>query len=245
MKQCAITLEPEMTAEEHRLLIEVLRSDHGTGLHLEIGTAAGGTLVRMLQAFTPHNRPRFSVVDPMRYFPEQFDAVRRNLQQHGFDPDRVDFRIGTSASTFPNAVTARDSFDFLLIDACHKLRAVMSDLKWARLLNVGGLICLHDYSPRFPGVVWAVDRFLRRNANYERVGLAGSLLALRKTAVSQRPEVTRADELFALIWSLPLMLGRRWQKLFIPKQNTKPVSRIGNQSPARAGTDEQRPSRAA
>lgn len=212
MRRCATTLEAEMSTEEHQLLVDVLRSDHGTGTHLEIGTAAGGTLCEMLAAFDVKQRPRFAVVDSMQYFPDQLETVKRNVAQHGFDAQAIDFRVATSEDAFSRAAAAGDSFDFILIDGCHKIRAVMSDLKWTRLVNVGGIICLHDYSPKFPGVTKAVNRFLSRNPNYERIGLAGSLLALRKTAMSTRPEVTRSDNLYALAWYLPLQLRKKLER---------------------------------
>lgn len=212
MRRCATTLEAEMSTEEHQLLVDVLRSDHGSGTHLEIGTAAGGTLCEMLAAFEARPRPPFAVVDSMQYFPDQLETVKRNLAGHGFNPQTIDFRVATSEAAFSQAEAAGDTFDFILIDGCHKIRAVMSDLKWTRLVNVGGIICLHDYSPRFPGVTKAVDRFLSRNPNYERIGLAGSLLALRKTAMASRPEVSRADELYALAWYLPLQLRKKFER---------------------------------
>ena len=73
--------------------------------------------------------------------------------------------------------------------------------------DVGGLICLHDYSSRFLGVQMAVNHFLRRNWNYQRIERAGSLLVLRKTALATRQEVTRIDEFYASALHLPLKLG--------------------------------------
>ena len=87
-----------------------------------------------------------------------------------------------------------ERFDFVLIDGSHKVRAVMSDLRWSRLVNVGGIICLHDYSARFLGVQMAVNHFLRRNRNYQRIALAGSLLALRKSALATNREITCAAQ---------------------------------------------------
>ena len=195
-----------MTSEEHRLLVELLRGGERRGTHLEIGTGAGGTLCVMLNAFAQENRPRFVVVDKMRYFPSQLELVRKNLARHGFGENTVDIRVAKSDAAFTHAETAHERFDFVLIDGSHKVRAVMGDLRWSRLVNVGGIICLHDYSSRFLGVQMAVNHFLRRNRNYERVALAGSLLALRKTALASRREVTRTDEFYAAALHLPLKL---------------------------------------
>jgi predicted O-methyltransferase YrrM len=203
-----------MTVEEHRLLIEILRTNHGVGTHLEIGTAAGGTLCAMLKAFPATARPRFAVVDTMRYFPRQLEVVKQNLTQHGFDPEQIDIRITKSEVAFRRAEEARETFDFVLIDGSHKIRAVMSDLKWTRLVTVGGLVCLHDYSTRFLGVKMAVDRFLSRNPTYERIGLSGSLLGLRKVAMATQPEISRGDEFYASVLDLLLRLRTKLTRGF-------------------------------
>ena len=200
-----------MTSEEHQLLVNVLRTSSRTGTHLEIGTGAGGTLCVMLKAFTQEKPPRFVVVDKMRYFENQLELVKVNLAKHGFDENTVEIRVSKSNAAFAQSNAAQERFDFVLIDGSHKIRSVMGDLRWLRLVNVGGLVCLHDYSSRFLGVRLSVNHFLRRYWNYERVAQAGSLLVLRKTALSKRPEVTRFDELYASAWHFVLNLRRSWR----------------------------------
>lgn len=212
MRECARSLQAEMSPAEHELLLSVLRRSGRRGLHLEVGTAAGGTLCTMLQSFPATERPRFVVIDPMTYFPQQLDTVVRNLLQHQLDPQGVDFRVATSRAAFQAAATSRETFDFMLIDACHKILSVTEDLKWLRLLNVGGIACFHDFTPKFRGVWLAVRRLLKGWKNYEVIGHAGSLLAVRKTSASTVPEVTLADEWYARTWYMPLQIERKWQK---------------------------------
>lgn len=212
MRRCETTLEAEMTPEESAYLRELLTASRRGGPHLEVGTAAGGTLCHMMACYPNTARPRFVVVDSMNYFPQQAEIVRNNLTQHGLPADTVDFRISASDHAFQEATRRGDKFDFMLIDACHKIRAVTNDLKWTRLLNVNGLVCLHDYTAKFPGVMLAADRFLARNSNYEVAGQAGSLLAIRKTAESSRREVSLSDSAFGLIMSLPLAMERKFRK---------------------------------
>lgn len=51
--------------------------------------------------------------------------------------------------------------DFVFIDADHREDAVAADIKaWRSKVRPGGLLCGHDYSPRFPGVVSAVTHQL-------------------------------------------------------------------------------------
>lgn len=212
MRECATTLIPEMQAAEHRALIESLRSLNGQRLHLEIGTAAGGTLCAMLGAFPAEKRPRFVVVDPMRYFPNQLETVQRNLKLHNLDPSQVDFRAASSALAFPEAASRGDEFDFILVDGCHRIESVTRDLKWTRLLAPGGLVCFHDYEPGSPGVRLAVNRFLRKHPNYVIEKQVESLLFVRKKATSPALEVDLSDLLFAQCWKMPHRILRRFKR---------------------------------
>lgn len=52
------------------------------------------------------------------------------------------------------------TFDMVFLDADHRYEAVRADIvAYSRLLIPGGLLCGHDYSERWPGVVQAVDEF--------------------------------------------------------------------------------------
>ena len=116
MRRCATTLESEMSEEELTFLVELLRNEQLTGPHLEIGTAAGGTLCRMMKCFDEDLRPNFVVVDRMSYFPDQQGAFRSNLKSHDLDPDSVDLRINTSQAAFVESSQSSEKFDFILID---------------------------------------------------------------------------------------------------------------------------------
>src|SRR5687767_7264500 len=197
MRQSALSMESELQAAELEALRGVLAAAQLRGAHLEVGTAAGGTLKELLLCYQPP-RPRFVVVDSFRYFPRQKEIVADNLRSAGIDPADVDMRATDSESALTAASAAGEQFDFILIDANHQARHVISDLRWASLLRPGGYLCLHDYGPKFPGVTWAADRFLQNNPNYRRVSLTGSLLVIEKSEISRRDEVGAAD----------LMLGK-------------------------------------
>jgi predicted O-methyltransferase YrrM len=207
MRASATTLEAEMTPEEAQALDRLLQSSNLSGRHLEIGTAAGGTLKRMMALYPKEARPRFVVVDTMKYFPDQMGIVARNLQSVGVDPAEVDFRVGDSWNEFRKAEAAGERFDFMLIDASHKLNHVTRDLSWTRMLKIGGYVAMHDYAPKFPGVMQAADRFLVRYPNYSREKLAGSLLILKKNAASPAAEVTAGDRFMAEIGNFFQQLG--------------------------------------
>lgn len=199
-RESATTLAPEVSAAELVALKAAMVSAGLTGWHLEIGTAAGGTLRELMRAYPAASRPRFVVVDPMTYFAEQPSIVRRNLASAGIDPGEVDFRMSKSWPAFHAAARAAEKYSFIFVDGSHKAHRVMQDICWARLLVAGGLICFHDYSPRMPGVVFAVDRLMARCANYRVADRCETLLVLQKTAAAGAPrEVGSADLLKAWV----------------------------------------------
>ena len=201
MRKCAKSLNSEMTNLELDSMIAVLDEMSLKGLHLEIGTAAGGTLCKLLKFYNKHKlySPKFMVVDLFQYFPDQFGVVCENLIKNGFSPEEIEFLKSDSRSVFLEICTQNHSFDFILIDASHKVKDVMQDLKWARLLNLGGVLCLHDFSLHHRGVYFAATRFLRANPNYKIHSRKGSLLILIKKYESHNREVNFIDEILAHI----------------------------------------------
>ncbi len=196
MRRHARTLAPELTDKELASLLDIIRKMRFQGKHLEIGTAAGGTLCCMMKVFEYHERPPFVVVDPMTYFQDQLNTVMKSLQNNGVPAEEVDFRIKKSSEAFIEANQRGESFEFIFIDGAHKIHYVTGDLRWTRLLRKGGIVCLHDYSS-VRGVTLAADRFLRKNSNYEKVDCVHTLLILRKTRESSTPEISLTDRIWA------------------------------------------------
>jgi predicted O-methyltransferase YrrM len=199
VRASATTLAAEVSENELAALKTLLKTRRLAGPHLEIGTAAGGTLKELIRCYPDAERPRFVVVDPMRYFPDQPAIVRKNLASAGLDPDRVDFRRSMSWPAFQQAANAGERFSFIFIDGSHKIHHVTEDLAWTRLLQPGGIACFHDYNRNFPGVMLAVDRFLACYRNYRVVEQVESLLIVEKTSASAAQEIGAWDRLRARI----------------------------------------------
>jgi predicted O-methyltransferase YrrM len=201
MRQSALDMSSEVSDAELAALKALLGSARLAGAHLEVGTAAGGTLKELMLCYAPP-RPPFIVVDSFRYFPNQKDIVANNLRGAGIDPAAVDMRATDSAAALAAADARGEQFDFIFIDANHDARHVIADLRWARLLKPGGYLCLHDYGPKFPGVTWATDRFLKNNRNYRRVSLTDSLVVIQKSDNGQGEEVGAGDILLGRVLTL-------------------------------------------
>lgn len=211
MRESATTLASEVSENELASLLSVLKEGKLSGQHLEIGTAAGGTLKELIRAYPDGRRPHFVVVDPMSYFPDQMAIVRRNLSSAHIDPDEVEFRIGKSWPMFLRAEKSKERFSFIFVDGSHKIHHVTEDLAWTRLLDAGGLVCFHDYVPRFPGVMKPVDRFLKQHANYGVVKHVESLLIIKKIRPG-RLEVSAWDRTRARLQNIYYQLAQSFEK---------------------------------
>lgn len=193
-RSSATTLQSECHPEELELLRRTLGAHDLKGRHLEIGTAAGGTLKELMLAYPDTaTRPDFFVVDPMTYFKDQPAKVRQNLKSAGIDPDTVTFWIGTTEDFLETERRAGRVFDFIFVDGDHKAVPVMIDIQWADMLREGGFICFHDRRAKFPGVGWAIARFLKRNPNFREVAAARSLVVVQKTDAQTGPVISEAD----------------------------------------------------
>lgn len=216
MRPCAETGQSEMTHCELALLVDVMRSSDLRGAHLEVGTAAGGTLWRMMRCYDDQDGPQFVVVDPMTYFPGQLEKVRENLSKHGVDPDEVEFRLMLSEEAVELAESREETYDFIFIDGSHKIRRVVEDLRWLERLNVGGVVAFHDYTPRLRGVKLAIDHFLKSHPEFVVIGKAETLLILKKQEAMSRQAVSSLDRMRAFLWApllqLELSLRKKWRR---------------------------------
>lgn len=199
-------LASELSYDELLYLLELLKKENLKGNHLEIGTGSGGTLLNLIKCYNENTTPHFVVIDPMNYFPNQYCIVKKNLTNNGLDPNSVEFRRTRSYDAFKDAEKKGEKYDFIFIDGAHKLRYVMKDLSWARLLTVGGILCLHDYHIKTKGVILAANRFLRRYKNYTKVSVVNKLLVLRKNGESNIPEISKVDHIYANVISLLLQI---------------------------------------
>jgi predicted O-methyltransferase YrrM len=202
MRQCATTLESEISTAEMESLFVALEQRDLRRTHLEIGTAAGGTLCQLASFYQRKKdfSPSFMVVDPLRYFPDQFDIVCRNLANHQIDPSAIDFVKSSSKEAFSAVGSKSLDLDFILVDGNHKIRYVTEDLRWARFLHAGGILCAHDYTPDHPGVYLSINRFLKKHRNYNVISQVGTLLIIEKRD-STPPSVTEVsfvDRLWAM-----------------------------------------------
>jgi predicted O-methyltransferase YrrM len=79
-----------------------------------------------------------------------FETVRAYQDRSGL----LEMTTQEASSLYPDG-----TFDFVFVDADHSREAVEDDIKhWQPKVRTGGWFGGHDYSPKFPGVMAAVDQ---------------------------------------------------------------------------------------
>ena len=214
MRECATTLGSELSLNELEVLIDILVRKKLKGIHLEIGTAAGGTLCKLMCAYQEslNYKPEFIVIDPLNYFPKQYEKVLENLSMHNLASSSVEFMKLSSNDAFLAFSQTPRSLDFILIDGNHKANYVMEDLRWAKYINAGGILCLHDYGILQKGVLLTTDRFLRKNPNYRILKQVEQLLIIEKTRSTSQPEVNLLDIFYSKVLALKIQFEKSLRK---------------------------------
>jgi len=153
-----------------------------TGGHLlEIGCGHGTTTTILAKASAAG--ATVHAVDPFLPYDEQALTLVRNVME-GDEPDFWDtirqyrckgkvFHIKCLASE-ARPHLAQGGYDFALVDANHSYEYAMHDmlLAWPRV-KPGGVMAVHDYTTRFPGVIRAADELFPDADGPDRRASAG------------------------------------------------------------------------
>jgi len=153
----------------HAALPSIIREHVGhPSAGVEVGVAFGSMSAWLMRQFS---RLYLTSVDSFCEY-DPHDSLTPLMASHGNELHRLVLRRLSSefgerstllrltsvmaAKTFADA-----SQDFVFIDADHRKESVAADIKaWREKVKPGGLLCGHDYSPRFQGVVDAVTEEL-------------------------------------------------------------------------------------
>lgn len=213
VRECSNTLSSEMAPEEIYEILKFITLHKPKGTHLEIGTAAGGTLCQILKHYRytlKLDQPDFIVVDPLKYFDRQYEKICENFQNHSLSLDNIVFEKKTSNEAFREKRFS--TLAFLLIDGNHKLNHFVDDLRYTRFLEENGLLIIHDYSEKFKGVQIATNIFLKRYTNYTILSRVKSLLVLQKNDRSKYNEITLMDRVVAHLLGLIIQIYKGFAK---------------------------------
>jgi predicted O-methyltransferase YrrM len=164
--EIADTIHGWMTRLELQWLFETARSVPPRGVWVELGSWKGRSLFTVamgltrgarliaVDSFTPAHTALAFVPTPdwvWDHFQVVVSAVRRLRQDLHVEVVRQD--TAAASDLLPN-----ESVDVVFFDADHSLDGLARDVDaWRPKIKPGALLCGHDFSDGFPGIVRLVD----------------------------------------------------------------------------------------
>lgn len=202
MRWCSLSTSSDWKQDEISLLVDYVRDYPGLERFLNLGPTTGEAVSQVMGSL--HNHPKLVIIDPMISFSTQMQVIRSNLASCKIDLKNVDIRVKSSQVALREASASGETYDCILIEGVYKIYYLMQCLQWARMLNINGILCLHNYSTMSRSVWIACHRFLKKHKNYRIEKHVGNLLVIRKTGKSNFKEISFSDHLYALAFS-PLL----------------------------------------
>lgn len=128
---------------------------------LEIGSAHGFSAVLMAQ-----NGARITSVDPHTDY-GSWTMFQQNLERYEV-AQRVSCIRQRSQDVLPHLIPSW--YELAFVDGDHSAAVAEHDIRWClRLLQPGGILAVHDFTPRWPGVVEACERQALRDRPHWRI----------------------------------------------------------------------------
>jgi len=148
-------------------LFKLAKSVKRSGIIAEIGSAKGGSLITMFLAnptcvyycidpFEPYNAISLDSIQENRVFSNflaaSYETFLKNIEPFSVNKIIVKLKSDEAITQLQNI-----KFDMIFIDGCHEYEYVKRDIQnYKLLLNDNGILCGHDFHPRFNGVIKAV-----------------------------------------------------------------------------------------
>ena len=123
---------------------------------LEIGTYRGYALIAL--AAGAKSIEYITSIDNEVMLKDSQDIAYLNLRKSGYKKPAILYKADSLGIEVQSTIE-QTKFDFIHIDGKHTFDSAYADLHWSKqLLNIGGVILMHDYSN--PEVKQATDKFL-------------------------------------------------------------------------------------
>jgi predicted O-methyltransferase YrrM len=134
--------ESQLSSVEVSLLYDIPRQ-LGGGQIVNVGHRNGGSAFVMALSLKDNGLPGSVLSMDVKSNPKWIaDLNWHNKNELG---DRVHFRLMTSRELGDVCRAAGSTFKFVFVDANHRYKAVLDDIKvWSPMVEVGGMIAFHD-----------------------------------------------------------------------------------------------------
>lgn len=183
------TVERAIAARENPPTLVEVGSYCGRSTVVLGGVVRAVGTVATIMAIDPHDGVIGALDQGLVTAPPTLERLRANIERAGLSD------VVTIIEARASDVNWNQRLCFLLIDGLHDYVNVALDFfRFEPWLSEGGYVAFHDYADYFPGVRAFVNELLATEA-FERVGLAGSLVVLRRATKTETGEedFTRGD----------------------------------------------------
>ncbi len=150
-------------------LFKLVKTTGAESKILEIGSGKGGSLATM--ALANETAELINIDNFERYTEEThaglgvnffyYEEFKENMKKLG-----IDNRVSTIKKWSDDAVdlVPNNHFDLIFIDGNHGYKNLLNDISnYKPKVKAGGILCGHDYHPRFPGVIKAVKQAFHKS----------------------------------------------------------------------------------
>jgi len=172
-------VEGQINARQCAILFYFAYSQDGAGRIVEIGSFKGKSTVWLAKALQLHgSKEKVLAVDP--HINTRYDAFLSNVSKLELSTWVEPVR-NTSEQAAKNW---NQSIKLLFIDGSHRYEDVLLDLQlWVPWVKPGGVIIMDDTDPsgNFPGVLRAINEYLRCDKNFKELLQSGKLTVFEKT----------------------------------------------------------------
>jgi predicted O-methyltransferase YrrM len=193
---------------EAKTLYDLARSAPAGAVVVEIGSWLGKSAVVFGAALRSNTGARIYCIDPFdgsdrdERASQRYASKMKNLEKGLYETFLENVaRAGFARLVNPLPGMSGDvaekwtgEIDLLFIDGDHSYEAVLSDfVGWSKFVKPGGYVCFHDvsYGPNsfgkwHEGPKLVVEGIVKRDADWEAVGLFHSLFVARRAGSSNR-----------------------------------------------------------
>jgi predicted O-methyltransferase YrrM len=152
------------------------------GNAVEIGSYRGRSTVVIAAGLRHGGKGKVVAIDPHVSKSSDYELFLDNIENTHFADQIIPIR-STSERVFEMKTIQRifrHPIGLLFIDGDHTYEGVKKDLNWVDVVSKGGIIALHDYTSKYPGIVKAVNEYQETHHAMEQLPLLGSMILFRK-----------------------------------------------------------------
>jgi len=152
------------------------------GNAVEIGSYLGRSTVVIAAGLAIGSKGSVFSIDPHISKASNYELFLENIENSLFVNHIIPVRNPSEKVLRNRSIHRifRHPIGLLFIDGDHTYEGVKKDLEWVDVVYRGGIIALHDYTSKFPGIVKAVNEYQASHHTMEQYQLLGSMILFKR-----------------------------------------------------------------